>query len=148
MKELSKFLEYGCIDSKLYWRTEDSKGQILYEVQWLRDQTIPWRFRRIGDLFWEKAKSEDITSALEKLDIDVFSLEVRVKNSILQQVAFADRMIQEARQTFGKHLVDQAILENQQFLSQLEDAVQRLTAHKTTTPRRPKLRVLKNSSLS
>ncbi|SMF32653.1 hypothetical protein [Pseudobacteriovorax antillogorgiicola] len=146
MEKLSKFLEFGCIDHRLYWRIPDRQARELYEVQWRKDHPTPWRYRRLGDIFWKLCKGEQIAEALEKEGVDVLALETKVRYSVLQQVAFADKIVDDARKQFGKETVDQAIEENQQFMAQLEAAVMRLTTQgqKNQNPKRPRLQLIKN----
>ena len=147
MQKLSEFLEFGSIDTKLYWRIPDQTGKEMFEVQWRKDHGKPWRFRQVGDIFWQIAKGDAIGELLISAGVDVDALEAKVKYSTLQQVAFAQKIIDDARQAFGKEEVDKAIYENQLFLKQLEEAVQRIakTGKVQPKPARPLLKIIKNS---
>ncbi len=127
MDKLLKFMEFGCIDNKLYWRIPDQDSDDQYEVQWRKDHPVAWRYRRMGDLFWKLSSSSHLEENLKSENIDMIALESKVRYSVLQQVAFADRIIRDAWEAFGREVVDQAVWENQRFLEQLEQAVLRLT---------------------
>ena len=145
MQKLSQFLEFGSIDPKLYWRVQDRQNKELFEVQWRKDHPCPWRYRKLGDIFWKLCKGDTIGESLENEGVDVLALETKVKYSVLQQVAFADKIVADARKSFGKDTVNQAIEENQQFMEQLEAAVLRLTSQgKKSSPKPPKLQLVKS----
>ena len=144
MEKLSRFLEFGSIDNKLYWRIPGLEAQEMYEVQWRKDHPIAWRYRKLGEIFWKLSKGNEVASALEKEGIDVHDLESKVRYSVLQQVAFASRIVEDARKQFGKELVDQAISENHEFMNQLEEAVLRLTNQEPNESKRPSLKIVKS----
>jgi hypothetical protein len=148
VQKLLKFLDYAGIDAKLYWRVLSPCEAREYEVQWRKDQTMPWRFRRVGDLFWQMCKTEDLAMAMEKFGLDIAKFERKLHHTILQQVAYADRIVSEGRSILGHEAVDYAIDENQRFLKQLEDVIVRMKEQKpiiTTaaeTNARPALRLI------
>lgn len=147
MQKLSEFLEFSSIDNKLYWRIPSHSAKELYEVQWRKDHPKPWRFRKVGDIFWKINTGDTIQTALEAEGVDILALETKVRYSALQQVAFADKIVEDAKKHFGKDNVDQAIDENRTFLQQLEEAVVRITSQgkQTAKPKAPKLQLVKNN---
>ena len=144
MQKLSQFLDFGSIDSKLYWRIPCQKGSDLFEVQWRKGYPTPWRYRRVGEIFWTTANGEELEAGLERDGADVLSLEAKVRYSTLQQVAFANKIVEDAKSQFGSELVLQAIAENNAFMSQLEDAIKRLTLERKTTNTKARLQLIKN----
>ncbi|MFW7379603.1 MAG: hypothetical protein ACOH5I_12390 [Oligoflexus sp.] len=145
MQNLLKFLDYAGIDPKLYWRTKSIDGEQEFEIQWRRDQDLSWRFRRSGDLFWQMCKTDDLITALQQISIDVPAFESKLRYTILQQVAFADKIVREAQQILGEEAVDQAIRDNQRFLQQLEDVILQMTnkvANDSNVTTKPMLRLI------
>lgn len=150
MDKLLKFMEFGCIDNKLYWRIPHKETDEQYEIQWRKDHPVAWRYRRLGDLFWKLSSSSELEENLIEENVDVIALESKVRYSVLQQVAFADRIMRDAWECFGREVVDQAVWENQRFLEQLEQAVQRLTSdgRKNAPQPRSRLTLVKSASES
>lgn len=145
MQKLSKFLDFGSIDTKLYWRVPQVDGKDIFEVQWRKSHPKPWRFRKLGDIFWNVCDIDQIVPALEQSGVDCLTLETKVRYSTLQQVAFAHKIVEDAREQFGKDLVEGAILENQAFMKQLDEAIQRLTLQrKVQTRKNVKLQLVKH----
>lgn len=137
VQKLLKFLDYAGIDAKLYWRVPSPCESREFEVQWRKDQQLPWRFRRVGDLFWQMCKTEGLTSAMEKFGLDLAKFERKLHHTVLQQVAYADRIVSEGRSILGHEAVDYAIDENQRFLKQLEDVIVGMKEQKTATADKP-----------
>ena len=141
MDKLLNFLDFSCIDTKLYWRIPSRSGQNLYEIQWQRDNTTRWRLRLIGEIFWVLATESTLVSILEAHDIDAEFFATKLRASLLQQVSYANRIVADARLLFGATQVDEALLEQEDFLRQLEQAVAQFTTKPAIAP--PKLRVIK-----
>ncbi len=145
MDKILKFLEFSSIDPRLYWRIPNRDGQFVYEIQWRRDERSRWRVRKLGALLWDLSSDESLVPLLEALQIDVYLFEMKLKNSLMQQVTFAHRIVEDARKLLGSDSIDQAIAEQQDFLKQLEVALLKLTQPRPTQAPRPQLRMLKNT---
>lgn len=141
MDKILKFLEFSSIDPRLYWRISDRKGEAIYEIQWRREERIHWRLRRIGALLWDLSTEDNLINDLEARDIDVYLFEMKLKNTLLQQVSFASRIVDDAKNLFGPSDVEHAIAEQTSFLQQLEAALVKLTT--PAKPSKPQLRILK-----
>lgn len=129
MQKMLKFLDYAGIDPQLYWRVASSGQE--YEIQWHKDRPLAWRFRRVGDLFWQLCRTEDLETTLLRHEIDLVEFQRKLRHTILQQLAFADRIISEGKQIFGQDAVEQAISENHRFLRQLEDVILQVTRNQS-----------------
>lgn len=135
MENLLKFMNYGCIDSTLYWRMpsldDDDRN---YEIQWRKDHKMPWRFRKVGELFWRLSTIDNLEENLKKESLDLSDFEAKVKHSVLQQVSFADRILRDAWESFGRETVENAVWENQKFMEALEEAVRKITKPESSGP--------------
>ena len=134
MENLLKFMNFGCIDQTLYWRMPSLEGEVNYEIQWRKDHELAWRFRKVGELFWRLSDVENLQKNLEKESLDLKVFEDKVKHSVLQQVSFADRILRDAWENFGRETVEKAVWENQKFMEALEDAVRKLTKPESSGP--------------
>ncbi len=141
MNKLLKFIEMSCIDPQLYWRVPSQDGKDLYEIQWRREDKSRWRMRKVGEVLWDLSSDETLTADLQKRGIDAYLFELKLKNSLLQQVTFADRIVKEAKKVFGSNEVGQAVYEHMSFLQQLEDAIVNLTKP-SKKAEKPRLRVV------
>lgn len=135
MRELLKFVDFACIDSQLYWRTPSQDGKILFEVQWRKDHPSPWRFRQVGDLFWKLCETDHLLEAFAHAQVDLEGFERKLQHTVLQQIAFADKIVEDGKRIFGADNVQNAIAENHRFMNQLQEAIARLTE---TQGREPK----------
>lgn len=140
MDKLLSLLDFSCIDPMLYWRIETRTLRVSYEIQWRRGDKFHWRLRKVGGLFWELSSDSALVKLLEAHDIDSQIFEAKLRNSLLQQVTYADRIVQEARALLGSSQVDEAISEQKIFLSLLDEAIQSFTP--TAKPKRPSLRIV------
>ncbi|MDQ3233527.1 MAG: hypothetical protein M3Q07_17050 [Pseudobdellovibrionaceae bacterium] len=143
LDKLLTFMDFACIDPRMYWRVPTLDGAQLFEIQWRRDDKLRWRFRKIGDLLWDLSSEQTLVHQLTTRGIDMQLFESKLKSGLLQQVAYADRVVRDARTILGPDAVEQAIADQRSFLAQLEDAIAQLT--KLTPTDKPKLRVIKDS---
>jgi hypothetical protein len=143
MDKLLNFMDFACIDPRMYWKVPTLDATQLYEIQWRRDDKLRWRFRKVGDLLWELSSELTLVQQLTEHGIDIQLFESKLRSGLLQQVAYADRVVRDARRILGADAVEQAIADQRSFLSQLEDAIAQLTQMPTLG--KPKLRVIKDS---
>jgi len=143
LDKLLTFMDFACIDPRMYWKVPTLDGAQLFEIQWRRDDKLRWRFRKVGDLLWDLSSEQTLVYQLTALGIDMQLFESKLRSGLLQQVAYADRIVRDARTIIGPEAVEQAIADQRSFLSQLEDAISQLT--KLPVIGKPKLRVIKDS---
>lgn len=143
LDKLLSFMDFACIDPRMYWKVPTLDGAQLFEVQWRRDDKLRWRFRKVGDLLWELSSEQTLVHQLTERGLDMALFESKLRSGLLQQVAYADRVVRDARTIMGPDAVEQAIADQRSFLSQLEDAIAQLT--KMPTLGKPKLRVIRDS---
>ena len=130
MDKLIKFIDRNTFDDQLYWVVPQLYSGKEFEIQWRKSQDLPWRFRIKGTLFWKLSKSKDLIPALNQEKIDLLIFETYVRNSIMQQVVFANKLVDEGKQLFGEKKVSQAMEENDRFLDELKNAILELTNKK------------------
>jgi hypothetical protein len=143
LDKLLNFMEFACIDPRMYWKIPTLTGSDVFEIQWRRDDKLRWRFRKVGDLLWDLSSEQALVHQLNERGVDVDMFESKLKSGLLQQVAYADRVVRDARKILGTDEVEQAIADQKSFLSQLEDAIALLTKMPQTG--KPKLRVIRDS---
>ncbi|MBC7531585.1 MAG: hypothetical protein H7318_08405 [Oligoflexus sp.] len=142
MDKILEFLDFSSIDPQMYWRVATTIGEKTYEIYWRRETSIHWRFREYGALFWTLSSSERILPMLEKEGVDLQLFEHAVKNSLLHQVCFADRIVKDSRHLLGSDLVNAGIEDHEEFLSNIGTLVERLQPK--DTPSALHLRVVKD----
>jgi len=143
MDKLLSFMDFACIDPRMYWKVPTLDGAQLFEVQWRRDDKMRWRFRKVGDLLWELSSEQTLLHQLTERGLDLTLFESKLKSELLQQVAYADRVVRDARTILGSDDVEQAIADQRSFLYKLEDAIAQLIP--LPIHDKPKLRVIKGS---
>ncbi len=127
MQKYIDFLEHCAIDPMIYWRIPEQGRDELFELQWRSSFQKAWRFRKVGSLFWQLSDSQNLLDELRRAGLDLAFFESKLKHTILQQVAYANKVVTDARRLFGDDPVDEAIYENQQFMQQLEETIRSLT---------------------
>ncbi len=143
MDKLLKFMDFACIDPRMYWKLPTLDGRDLFEIQWRRDDKLRWRLRKVGALLWDLSSETTLLAQLTSLNIDTQLFESKLRANLLQQVAYADRIVRDARNIIGPEEVQQAIVDQQTFMNQLEDAISMLT--KLPNLAKPKLRVIRDT---
>lgn len=143
MDKLLKFMDFACIDPRMYWKIPTLDGRDLFEIQWRRDDKLRWRLRKVGALLWDLSSETTLLAQLTSLNIDTQLFESKLRANLLQQVAYADRIVRDARNIIGPEEVQQAIVDQQTFMNQLEDAISMLT--KLPNLSKPKLRVIRDT---
>lgn len=145
MDKMLKFLDFSCIDPHLYWRISNRAESEIFEIQWRRDDRVQWRFRRLSDPLWQLCSPEELTRKLEEQGIDSYLFEIKLKNSLLHQVTYAQRIVSDAKQLFGPEEVERAVVEHQSFMAQLEAALHRFTG--AGPAKTPHLQLVKDKSV-
>jgi hypothetical protein len=143
LDKLMTFMDFACIDPRMYWRVASMDGAQVFEIQWRRDDKLRWRFRKVGDLLWNLGSDQTLVYQLTELGLDMQLFEAKLRSGLLQQVTYADRIVRDARTIIGPDAVEQAIADQRSFLTQLEDAIAQLTQLPNMT--KPKLRVIKDN---
>lgn len=149
MQKYIDFLEHCAIDPMIYWRIPEKDSEVLFEIQWRSTFQKSWRFRKVGDLFWQLCESKQLTDELRRAGVDLEFFTAKIKYTILQQVAYADKIVRDARNLFGDEPVEDAIHESRQFMQQLEETIRSLTSkgelpnRKKEPFQRPKLQLIR-----
>jgi len=119
METLLKFVDQYLFDDHLYWRLPQLYSGKEYEVQWVKGESPPWRYRAVDGLFWKKVAASEILQALaeDKLDLETFEKELRA--AILQQAVFADMVLKKATEMMGAEVIRDAIKDNGEFMDSL-----------------------------
>ncbi len=142
MDKILEFLDFSSIDPQMYWRVASSDGERIYEIYWRRETSIHWRFRKFGALFWTLSSSETILPMLEKEGVDLQLFEHAVKNSLLHQVCFADRIVKDSRHILGSDLVNAGIEDHEEFLQNIETLAKKIQPNQDSSAHH--LRVVKD----
>ena len=123
-----KFFESIMLDRRMYWRFESTaEPQTGYEIQWSKEDACHWRYRKIAGEHWSSVESDKLEGTLTILGIDQGNFERELRRSALQQVVFADMIIDKSIAFLGKETVDRAIADNKKFMNQLLEIIRKLT---------------------
>ena len=95
MDKLLKFMEFGCLDPKLYWRIPDPQVELSMKFNGEKTTLLPGATARLA-MFSGSLVAQVTNGKPPKEKIDVVTLESKVKYSVLQQVAYADRILKNA----------------------------------------------------
>ena len=123
MDKLLEFLSHNVIEEKMYWRVAQLYTERQYEIQWSRDGEHPWKLRPVNEGDWQTCKPEDLTRLLNQERLDLVSFEEQVRSSLLQQIVFAQTVVQSGREFFGEGIIDAAIKNNETFVNELKNAI-------------------------
>lgn len=137
MKLLLEFLEDFCYEERLYWTISDNLDQ-KFEFFWSKSNgLVKWV---ISDQNGSKStfNNENIIENLVRLNIDINLFKKAVTSSILTMVCFASSLINQAKSLLSEEIVNNAILDHEDFSSKLLKMLSELEKKKT-----PKLRILK-----
>lgn len=131
MKKLIEFIDRNCIETQLYWVVPQLYTAKEIEVQWRRSLELPWRFREKGNQFWQQCTSKNLTEALNSKKVDLSRLQLHISQSVMQQVVFARKIVEDGTTLFGQDKIAEAVEENNRFLQELHNAILELTKDKT-----------------
>lgn len=140
MDKILEFLDFSSIDPQMYWRIASSDGAKTFEISWRRESSSHWRFRECAALFWTLSTTATLMPMLEEEGVDLLLFEHAVKNSLLHQVCFADRIVKDSRHLLGSELVNAGIQDHEEFLQNIGSLVERLNPKAPS----PQLRVVKD----
>ena len=130
MDKLINYIERNAFDDQMYWVIPRLYSGAEIEIQWRKSQESRWRFRQKGQLFWTAATNKNIISLLNKEKVDLAVFDSHLRASILQQVVFAKKLLEEAGELFSQKQIEDAVKENDRFLNELRDAILALTSKK------------------
>ena len=123
MLELLKLLDTVSYDQKLHWRVMDHKSDSELDIYWNKYEDRQWSIQTLKGESLLTCSSRELLPNLEKLHIDPYEFELRLRRTVLQQVTFADLIINEAVRYFGKPTVEEAIKHNNYFMKELESVI-------------------------
>ena len=95
MLELLKLLDTVSYDQKLHWRVMDHKSDSELDIYWNKYEDRQWSIQTMKAESLLTCSSRELLPNLEKLDIDPYEFELRLRKTVLQQVTFADLIINE-----------------------------------------------------
>jgi hypothetical protein len=127
MQHLLDFIHQHSVDSEVYLLTGARPGDL--ELLWQRrDEPEHWFVRPYGcDGPAELVHRTRLLSELAARRVDMARIERELHGLCATQIAFADMLLNAAREQLGRDVVQGALHEYQTFLSELRATVQRLT---------------------
>lgn len=131
MIKILEFLDFSSLDPQLYWKVKSLDGLNSFEIMWRRESTIRWRFRELGDLFWTLSETAMIANSLKKKNVDLVSFENQLNSSLLHQSCFAAGFLKECKEMLGDVVVEDAIVEHEEFLEQMVDVIKSFAPDET-----------------
>ena len=141
MLELLKLLDTVSYDRKLYWRVMDHSKDVELEIFWNKNNDHQWLIQTLKAERIISCSNTELPVKLQNLNIDPYDFELKLRRTVLQQVTFADLIINEAVRYFGKPTVDEAIKHNNFFMKELEEVITKMV-----NKPKPKLTLLRGQS--
>jgi hypothetical protein len=140
LRKLLDFIDRLAVDDRHYWRVPlvdaetaatdgpfaaEAAAEIVWESGGGR---TPWKARLVGEEPWRVVDAAGLEALLAGMGVDVASFQRQLENSILTQAAFAEVVLDTARELLGGDAVTRGIAETRAFLGAIERAMQDLTA--------------------
>lgn len=127
MDDLLKFVDNNIIEKQLYWHIPElytSDLDDMFEIQWKNNREFPWRYKKRKTLFWKQVKTENLINVLNNEKVDLAIFEANLRNSILQQAVYANKLFKDINGLMGEDTVKKAIEDNEDFLLRLKEAIE------------------------
>lgn len=126
MQHLLDFIHDHTLEEQLYLVVQTPAGEL--ELLWQRcPGQDNWQIRpRLCEGPWERVARAELLGSLERRNVDMAGLERELNAMAMTQVAFADIVLRDAAKQLGRDFVQQAVQGHEQFLNQLQAALQRL----------------------
>ena len=125
---LLKFFDSIMMDRQLHWKFSSLKEvDISYEFQWSKDEQLKWRYRKCGATYWTLVETENLPIVIDKLCLSQHDIGIELRRNILQQIVFADMVLNKGIDFFGHDTVNKAIEDNRNFMENLLDVIRKLT---------------------
>jgi hypothetical protein len=161
LRKLLDFIDRLAVDDRHYWRVPlagadaeappeagpfaaDAAAEIMWEAGAGR---TPWRARLVGEDVWRPVDAAGLEAVLAAMGVDLASFQRQLEASILTQAAFAEVVLDTARELLGGDAVTRGIAETRAFLGAIERAMQDLTAARTESETRASLQPAPRSPL-
>ena len=149
MNDLLKFIDNFILDDQLYYRIPKLHSKDEFEVHWIRKENPSWHLRKVDTISWENASSENLIELLNKNNLDISILDANLRSSIIQQVIFADMVIEKATELLGTEAINQSREDNKNFMSSLVEVIKSLVSLSAelppseVPPPKPSLRIVR-----
>lgn len=129
MQHLLDFIQEHTFEDQLYFVVEGRAGEL--ELLWKRGELEShWQLRLRGvDGPWELIRRSELIEELESRDVDMVGVKRELNAVLAVQIAFADTVLRDANQQFGRDLVQRFVRGHQGFLTELQAAIDQLTGN-------------------
>ena len=121
MKNFIDHLSCFNLNESQYWKVPDLYQNRIYEIAWFRTQTGDplWKIRAEGKKRWQEHNNNNIVEALDNYEIDLVEMRKCVADTVLKQTIYVSQITESAKGLLGAQVVDQAVADNEIFLSEL-----------------------------
>lgn len=121
MKNFIDHLSCFNLNESQYWKVPDLYQNHLYEIAWFRTKTGDplWKIRAEGKKKWQEHTNNNIVEALDRYEIDLVEMRKCVADTVLKQTIYVSQITESAKGLLGAQVVDQAVADNEIFLSEL-----------------------------
>ena len=134
MKDLLTFVDDFVFEPQLYFRVNSLYHGDEFEVQWRTTSQLKWRLRPLGHESWTDVGTDGLVSLMNAHNLNLSEFELKLRSTLLQQVAYADSFVGRAKDIFGSDTVAEAIDANKEFISELQKAIQGLLGDQSPEP--------------
>jgi hypothetical protein len=123
MQYLLDFVLDHTLEDQLYLVLQAAEGEL--ELLWQRrNDANTWQVRRYkSEADFERVERSKLLEVLAARGADMTRVERELRAIALTQVAFADMLLRNANETLGRSVVRTAVMEHQDFLSELQSTV-------------------------
>jgi hypothetical protein len=127
MQYLLDFIQEHTFEDQLYFVVEGPAGEL--ELLWKRGEADShWQLRPRGsDGPWELVPRRELIQDLERRNVDMLAVKRELNAVLAVQISFADMVLRDANQKFGRELVQRFVRGHQGFLNELQAAIEQLT---------------------
>jgi hypothetical protein len=129
MQHLLDFIQEHTFEDQLYFVVDGPGGEL--ELLWKRGELDGhWQLRPRGsDGPWELIRRRELIDELERRNVDMLAVKRELNAVLAVQIAFADMVLRDANQQFGRELVQRFVRGHQGFLNELQAAIEQLTVN-------------------
>jgi hypothetical protein len=140
MQYLLDFVLDHTLEDQLYFVVQTATGEI--ELLWQRrSDPNSWQLRPYkSEGAWESVARGELLDALSARQTDMDRVERELRALALTQVAFADMVLRDANAVLGQSVVRAAVMQHQDFLSELQTTVSQLIIRPAQA--KPKMQVV------
>lgn len=135
LQELLDFVNWHCLDDRLYINCKTLYDLKKFDITWTRDLNEPrWHILEKTNLSdpGEFVSTKELVANLNDKKIDLIDFQVILANKVLFHVAHLNFIVDKAREVFGVEMVKTATIEVEDFYNNLQATLQEILGGEST----------------